>query len=136
MPDNASPPPLSTPDVPQDGGSACSSTGTNADCEKCCAMQEPDGGAAYLGALNACACAPTLCGSEPGDGGGDGGSGEGACVAECASGTETKDPACNACRTHTLAPDGGACYAQVKSACEGDPACQAYVECASSCPAK
>jgi hypothetical protein len=158
-PEDATPP-------AEDAPAGCSAAATRADCVKCCAMEDPDGGAAYVEDINACACAADLCGPVTEDGGAEGGSldaapagdggvdgaplgdggaadgsttsdggfGTGACTMAC--GGHATDPACDVCRGEALKADGGACYAPVRTACEGDPACKGYLKCVASCPKK
>ncbi len=135
---------------PPDAPTGCAASATRAQCVKCCAMDDPDGSATYVEDINACACTPSLCGpvddagvedagldvsADGGDEGGstsDGGLGTGACSVAC--GGKMADPACSVCRAETLKVDGGACYATVRSACEGDPGCKGYLKCVASCP--
>jgi hypothetical protein len=106
------------------GPPACSTKGLKA-CEACCENRQPEGFATLLKAALSCACAADLCGGAPDAGGG-------ACASTCAE-KATPDTACAACAEGTIRPDGGACYAEAKTACEADPGCVAFVACHDTC---
>ena len=118
-----------------DAATKCADLGTRAMCVACCDARTPAGSSAFGVALNACACQADLCGPFDAGAPSDGGVGTGACTAECKNGGKAGG-SCTSCRDETLVEDGGACYPSVKSACEHDPACVAYVACLETCPAK
>lgn len=95
----------------------CASQGI--DCFDCCQIADPAGIDEYIALVQACVC-------------GDAGPCESVCATEyCANGSvsSNEDP-CSKCVSTALA---GPCSAPANGGCAAEPACAAYLGCASGC---
>jgi len=104
-------------------------------CLKCCGQAHPTGEQVFRAALEACACAPAICGAN--DAGVDGGGrfGKSECAKTCGTSTPP-DNACATCLYDSFATKNGPgpCAASEQTACKSDQACKAFEACAAKCP--
>ena len=84
-----------------------------AGCQACCSTVHPDASGIFDTMMAACSC-------------GDGGTCAGQCASTLCSG-QASSKTCDSCISKQ-------CYPDAKNACNGDPACKAWLACLVPCP--
>ena len=110
-------------DGPSEAAAACATNIDAMTCIDCCQVAYMEGAETFSSAIVACACSST-----------------GNCESDCKTSVCAKTPSnpaagssCAKCLDMVLAT-GGACVTPVSNACNADPVCVSYVDCASGCP--
>ena len=97
------------------GPSPCADAGSG--CDQCCVIHYPDAAAMLFANFETCAC------TTPGD-----------CAQQCKNDLCKGQAPSGQCLTCLRNADAGDCIASGTAACEADPQCKPYAECAMGCP--